>query len=399
LAAFERFSASPLPSSELEDWRYSRIDALDLDRYDLTVPATAGGEWSAPWLEAAAPAVVVTARNGRLVGVSGTDPAVTVTAPDVVAAVDDIAGEPDALAALNAAFSTPLVVEVAAGAVVRGPVVVVHHLSGERAASFPRTVVRVGRAAQVDIVEVSASDDIEGLIVPVTELDVADGANVGYVHLQELGLRVWQTGQQASHVGRDATFTSAAIALGGSYARLRTTSAVIGTGATTRLLAVYFGAADRMVDFRTTQDHRAPQTTSELLFKGAVANRSMAVYTGLIRVEKGARGTNAFQTNRNLVLNDGASAKSVPNLEIEDNDVRCSHASAVGPIAEDQRFYLESRGVRPDAADRLITLGFLDEVLERLPVPAVADHARRSLAATLAEAERIEAAVSSEESR
>ena len=127
-----------------------------------------------------------------------------------------------------------------------------------------------------------------------------------------------------------------------------------------------------MHDFRTVQHHQAPKTRSDLLYKGAVANSARSVYSGLIRVEKGARGTNAMQTNRNLVLHEGAHADSVPNLEIEDNDVRCSHASAVGPIAEDQRFYLESRGVPTEVADRLIALGFLDEVLEQLPFPALA---------------------------
>jgi Fe-S cluster assembly protein SufD len=146
-----------------------------------------------------------------------------------------------------------------------------------------------------------------------------------------------------------------------------------------------------MVDFRTTQEHRAPRATSELLFKGAVANHSQAVYSGLIRVEKGAAGTNAFQTNRNLVLHEGARADSVPNLEIEDNDVRCSHASAVGPISEDQRFYLAIRGVPPEAADRLITLGFLDEVLERMAPRAVVDHVRLQLVADLDAADRRQA--------
>ena len=106
----------------------------------------------------------------------------------------------------------------------------------------------------------------------------------------------------------------------------------------------------------------APDTTSDLLFKGAVGGRSRSVYTGLIRVEKEARGTNAFQTNRNLKLSDDAWAESVPNLEIENNDVRCSHASTVGPVDEEQRFYLESRGVPPEVADRLIVAGFFDEV-------------------------------------
>jgi Fe-S cluster assembly protein SufD len=121
-----------------------------------------------------------------------------------------------------------------------------------------------------------------------------------------------------------------------------------------------------------------------LLFKGAVEDHARSVYTGLIRVAKEAVGTNAFQTNRNLVLSEGASAESVPNLEIETNQVQCSHASAVGPIDEEQRFYLESRGVPTEVADRLIVLGFFGEVLERLPVPALSGRLRDAVADKLA---------------
>ena len=169
---------------------------------------------------------------------------------------------------------------------------------------------------------------------------------------------------------------------GGSYARVRTDSTLAGKGASSRLLAAYFGDGHQMHDFRTVQAHTGPKTVSDLLFKGAVANTSHSVYTGLIRIEKGAVGANAFQTNRNLVLDEGAHADSVPNLEIEESDVRCSHASAVGPIDEEQRFYLESRGVPPEVADRLITLGFLDEVLERTPVPSLLPWLRATLQAS-----------------
>jgi len=338
-------------------------------------------------------------QDGRLIGRRGDDPAVTVTAEPLGEAppagrppAPSIAGEPDALISLNAAFSQTVEVEVAAGARLGAPVVIVHHTGAAAAASFPRLVVRIGAQAEASVVEVATSADVDALVVPVTELDVGDGAHAGYVHVQQLGDRVWQTGLQTSRVGRDATFTSAAVALGGDYARLRTASSMVGAGGTARLLAVYLGSDRRMIDFRTVQDHRAPNATSELLFKGAVANQSRGVYTGLIRVEKGARGTNAFQTNRNLVLHEGAEAWSVPNLEIEDNDVRCSHASAVGPIAPDERFYLESRGVRPDTAERLITLGFLDEVVARLPVAGVAAPVRRALAATLDRADAAERA-------
>ena len=148
-------------------------------------------------------------------------------------------------------------------------------------------------------------------------------------------------------------------------------------------MAVYFGSGDGMHDFRTIQDHDAPQTTSDLLFKGAVKDTAKGVYSGVIKVRPKARGTNAFQTNRNLVLSEGAGAESVPTLEIETDDVRCSLASAVGPIDEEQRYYLESRGVPPEVAERLIVLGFFDEVLQRLPSPALAARLRGRLVTRL----------------
>ena len=138
-----------------------------------------------------------------------------------------------------------------------------------------------------------------------------------------------------------------------------------------------------MVDLRTFQTHDAPHSTSNLLFKGAVADTAHSVYTGLIRIGHEAAGTNAFQTNRNLKLSEHAWAESVPNLEIEHNDVRCSHASTVGPVDEDQRFYLESRGVPTPVAERLIVAGFFDEVLDAWPVPDAAGPVRDRLAVRL----------------
>ena len=138
---------------------------------------------------------------------------------------------------------------------------------------------------------------------------------------------------------------------------------MVGRGATGELDAVYFGEGDQTLDFRTFQDHVAPDCTSNLLFKGAVGGRPLGLH-GPDPGGQAGPGTNAFQTNRNIKLSDGAWAESVPNLVIENNDVRCSHASAVGPVDEEQRFYLESRGVPTDEAERLIVSGFFDEVLD-----------------------------------
>jgi Fe-S cluster assembly protein SufD len=329
--------------------------------------------------------------DGFLLGSSESTDGVSVgSAARLDQAPEDLVRAPDAFVLANRAFAPdPVVVSVPARST-PAPVVVVHWVSADGAAIFPSVRVVAGDDSEVTVVEVVAGPG-RSLVVPVTELDVGRAARVSYIHIQMLGDGAWQIGRQASRVDADAALTSAAVALGGDYARLRTDSALVGPGASSRLLALYFGTGTQMHDFRTVQDHRVPKTRSDLLYKGAVANMSRSVYSGLIRVEKGASGTNAFQTNRNLVLHEGAHADSVPNLEIEDNDVRCSHASAVGPVSEDERFYLESRGVPPEVTDRLITLGFLGEVLERLPVPALAPRLAEALAAKLAVAERIEA--------
>ena len=406
-AAADRFAGLARPTPAEEVWRYSRIDQLDLDRYG-PVPAptspTAPDDGTssgipaavAPLVEAlGARAAVVVTRNGRVTLLEAEPAAAKIV---LTSAADDtsdagrrldIADTPhDALTALHDAhLADAVVIEVPNGVALSEPIVIVHWVDADAAVIPVRTVVTVGEAAEATVVEIIAGTDVDSLVLPVTALVLGPAANLRYASVQQAGNRVWVVAHQGSTVDRDANLVSASVALGGGYARLRTDSALVGKGASTNLLAVYFGEGDQMHDFRTLQDHRAEKTTSELLFKGAVADTSHSVYTGLIRVENGAHGTKAFQTNRNLVLSEGARADSVPNLEIDENDVACSHASAVGPVDDEQRFYLESRGVPSGVADRLIVLGFLTEVLDRAPVPGL----RQPLAAALADRlERVE---------
>jgi Fe-S cluster assembly protein SufD len=306
-----------------------------------------------------------------------------------VGPMDELGGEPgsgDWFSLTTRAWAPdPVVVRVAPGQQA-GLVLVVHEVVSHDALVLPWVRVEVGEGSTVTVAEVVGGPG-RSLVVPLTEIEAGPGSEVSYLHIQGLGDQAWQVARQHSTVGSDARLVSAAVALGGDYARLRTESQLAGPGARGRLLALYFGSGTQMHDFRTLQAHLVPKTTSDLLYKGVVANQARSVYSGLIRVEKGARGTNAFQTNRNLVLHEGAHADSVPNLEIEDNDVRCSHASAVGPISEDERFYLESRGVPPVVAERLIALGFARQVLEELPVPVLAPLIGELMAAKLDEAE------------
>jgi len=282
----------------------------------------------------------------------------------------------DFFAALSSAFAPqPLVLVVPAGVTIVDPIVIVDWIAQEDGSpimTFPRLLVRAEADSEVRVVDWHGSDDVDAMAVPVVELDAARSARIRYVNVQDRGPRVWQVTSQVSRGDADASIVAAQAALGGDYARTRADCRLVGRGASGTLTAAYFGEREQMLDFRTFQDHAAPDTTSNLLFKGAVGGSSRSVYTGLIRVRKDARGTNAFQTNRNLKLSDHAWAESVPNLEIENNDVRCSHASTVGPVDEDQRFYLESRGVPTAVAERLIVAGFFAEVLEQLPVQQLA---------------------------
>lgn len=379
IAAAERFNAGSLPDPTEEIWRYSRISELDLDAYR---PAgdTGGRDWQAQ--PGTVPegtgerAALVVVHNGRPAHIE-VDPALAAKGLVVADAADlpdgaDLlgrAGVADAFTELNIAFLPgATAIRIPRGMVVDRPIVVVHHLDGDGIASFSRTIVSAGENSEATVVEHQASADVAAFSDPVVDLDVGDAARLRYLNVQDLGARVFQVGYQSSRVGRDAVLRSSVVALGGDYARVRTDSRIDGKGGTSYLTAVYFADGHRMHDFRTVQDHAAPSTTSDLLFKGAVSDQARSVYSGLIRVGKEARGTNAYQTNRNLVLSDGAGAESVPNLEIETNDVVCSHASAVGPIDDEQRYYLESRGIPPQVAERLIVLGFFAEVLDRLPV-------------------------------
>jgi Fe-S cluster assembly protein SufD len=398
-AAAERFGDLDLPTEAEEIWRYSRIGDLDLDRYAPAMYDSTTTDPVAPQMRPVIEAVgthaaLVIVNNGS-VAHSGANPELEergLTIGDLRErdGGDELWGDvassvTDAFTELNAAFAPGAVyVDIPAGMEIEDPIVVVHWIHGDGAAVFPHTVVRAGADSGATVVEYQMSEDVEALVDPVVELHVDRAARLRYLNVQDLGPRVWHIGYQASQVERDATLRSSTVALGGSYARTRTDSRIIGQGGTSYLTAVYFADGDRMHDFRTLQDHDAPSSTSDLLFKGAVQDTGRSVYSGLIRVRKDARGTNAFQTNRNLVLSEGAGAESVPNLEIETDDVRCSHASAVGPIDEEHRYYLESRGVPPDVAERLIVLGFFGEVLDQLPTPALVDTVRATVAERLA---------------
>ncbi len=357
-AAIERWTGASLPTSEEEVWRYSRIDELDLDRF---APAAA----------------VTTVTHGDL------GRARVLRGSDAAELLGDLPESGDALTWLHHALAAdPVVIDVPAGVTVREPILVHHEGPADGTASAVRLVVRAGADSEVQVIEVLDGGGA-GLFLPAAEVHLSSAARLGYVGAQLLDPAAWSIAAVDLSADAQATVTAGLVGFGGDYARVRTDCRLLGRGATGNLVAAYFGDGDQTLDYRTFQDHVAPDTTSNLLFKGAVSDRSRSVYTGLIRVGKDARGTNAFQTNRNIKLSEDAWAESVPNLMIENNDVHCSHASAVGPIDEEQRFYLESRGVPTVVAERLIVAGFFAEVLDQLPVPDLRDRLDAAVAAKL----------------
>jgi Fe-S cluster assembly protein SufD len=395
LASAARVEVEPLPTTDLEEWRYSRVDEIDLaSHHPADEPETAAlpAGLLADRDEIASRAATVLVRNGRVVAIDVDDELVAkgvrigrlAELPELVDGYGETVGEGEAFVAMSGAFAPdPLVVDVPRGVVVPTPIVVAQWIDDDGVAAFPRVLVRTGEASQATVVEWSGSDDVAALTVPVVELDLGRASRLSFVSVQQLGPRMTQIGRHASRVGQEATLSMAHAALGGDFARLRFDCRLEGRGATGDLAALYFGDGEHLHDLRTFQVHQAPDTTSDLLFKGAVDDASHAVYTGLIRITKDGRGSNATQSNRIVKLSPEAWAESVPNLEIEHNDVRCAHASAVGPIDPEQRFYLESRGVTPDAAERLVVKGFFAEVLERIPVPEVAARLERTVATKL----------------
>jgi Fe-S cluster assembly protein SufD len=385
------FAGAPLPTERDESFRYGLIDELDLSGFAGTLGDDAVGDdaLSAALLEAiGTAAVTIRTLDGAVV--STTFEATGCPNGLTLSTLADAEAPPDGYGALlaevgesftdlaEALTSDATVIEVAANGVIEGPIVIVHELTGSSvgAAVVPRTFVRLAHHAEATLIEFYVSPSGDRLCLPVTEMVLDEGAHLAYHAIQQLGAADWQLAYQLSRVARDAELRSFSAALGGSYARLFTRSELVGEGAESRLAATYLAKGTQVQDLRTFQEHAVARTTSDLVFKGAVRDHARSVYSGMIHMAKGARRAVAAQTNRNLVLSEGAHADSVPNLDIEENDVRCSHASAVGPIDAEQRFYLESRGVPTETANRLILLGFFDDLFDEVPSPGCAAYLR-----------------------
>ncbi|HZU61870.1 MAG TPA: Fe-S cluster assembly protein SufD, partial [Solirubrobacteraceae bacterium] len=267
----------------------------------------------------------------------------------------------------SARFQGGAFIYVPAGVTLQQPIVITATHTEPGTELDRRTLIVLEPGAEAEVWEqyLSASDDLEGVFNTVTELSVGDNARLRYVCGQSLSERTWIFGAQRAEVGRDGYLDWVALGFGSANGRVRMETRLSGEGAEARVTGAYASHGRQHIDFDTTQEHAAPNTTSDLAFRGVLQGRSSAVWKGNIIVDPGAQKTDAFQESRNLLLGKRAHADAIPGLEIQANDVRCTHAAAVAQVDPEQLFYLRSRGLREDVAKRLVIEGFLSALVER----------------------------------
>ena len=405
LAAWSLYESLPMPSLQTEEWR--RTDYTKIDWASAGVLSAAPGlGFEAIPAENRAP-LVGDEQGGLLAFVDGQivhyeiNPALSaqgVIFTDLATA----AREHEALvrpqlmtravlpgdgkfAALNAALWTHGVfVYVPRGVSAVLPVHSVFYNS-QPGLTLGHVLVVLEEGAQITFLNeyLSAPLTQQAAYVGVTELLVGDNANLRYVSLQDWGRSVYDFRHERARVSRDGQLDWIMGTMGGRLTKDFAEIELDGEGSWARMSGLFFSDTDQLIDHDTQQNHNAPNTTSDLLFKGALKHQSRSVWQGMIRVLPNAQKTDGFQANRNLLLSRQARADSIPGLEILANDVRCTHAATVGKLEEEPIFYLMSRGMSRSDAERLLVVGFFDPIMERIPFAGVRDRLAQHIEAKL----------------
>ena len=404
-ASWERAKRIPFPNSKEEHWRYTELALLKPEQYETrgieaaeSLPGRmpdeaqamlrAAGAPSAGQLlqgngvlyqetlsaEAARKGVVFTSIEHALVE---HDELLRSRLGSLVGADDFFAARSLALHRGGAFLYVPRGVELDA------PFQMLSSLSLGGMAFYPRNIVVVEEGARILFHDLYTSPQPlrPTFVAPVTEIYLGQGANMGWVTWQGCGGGVRYLARSKVHLSRNAVLNTLLVALGADFSRSWLEVLLAEEGAESVMLGLCFPQGRQEMEHWTVQDHQAPRTRSDLMYKGALAGESRSIYYGTIRVRPGARKTDAYQVNRNLLLSLGANAETNPQLEIANNDVRCTHGASVGPIDELQLFYLRSRGIPREEAERLIVLGFFNEVLERAQWSKLSDQLARAIRA------------------
>ena len=251
---------------------------------------------------------------------------------------------------------------------------------------MPHTLIVLEEGAELLFVDQFASPDEQGpgLANVVAELSLSQGSRLQYVELQRWGRSVYSFRSQRAAVGRDANLSTLSVVLGSRMTKSWIDSRLGEPGGNVAMRGIMFADGNQRFHHHTLQDHLAPNTTSDLLFKSALADHARSEYSGLIRVHPEAQKTDAYQANRNLSLSEHARADSMPKLEIAANDVRCTHGATVGPVDQEQLFYLMARGLPRQAAERMIVQGFFEPLVEKIPLEAIREQVRSAVDRKLA---------------
>jgi Fe-S cluster assembly protein SufD len=346
------------PTGREEIWRYTDVASINPEQFRLTSDEISDLRLDGP---SGAPGVIFT------------DLATAIAEhPDLVLPkIGQLIGSTDPFTALSlAAYQGGTFLYVPKGAEITAPFHALHKLRGEAAgaAVLPRTVVVIEDGAKVVFNDVYDSGDLDTptLAAPVVEMFIGDGADVGWVTYQDWGRGVRHVATVRAQLGRNALLNTLVVTLGGDFSRTWKECTMAGEGAQSYMYGLYYARADQLFEHWTMQDHVAPHCTSDLLYKGALDDVSQGLYYGTIHIRPKAFRSDAYQANRNLALSPTARAMPHPRLEIENNDVRCTHGATVGKVSEEHLFYLRSRGIAEEDARRLIVFGFFNQVLDKV---------------------------------
>jgi Fe-S cluster assembly protein SufD len=387
-ALLERYQALPLPDTSMEAWRFTDLAGFDPDAFTVPngqVRATVPWDSHSAMLEIDAAAVASVGEGGVEIG--AVPEGVTFEAlTDGAERLGSLVGSEDKFTAHNAAlWQHGLLVRVAKGVALEKPLYVRIASTSAGGSVFWRLLVVAEEGSRFSLVEeyVSSAADLAAYSNAAVELFVEQGAKLEYVSLQNYSSETWHFATHHARVERDAELDWVAGGFGSRRGKVRIQNDLAGPGATSRVTGAYFADGTQHLDYDTFQEHIAPNTTSDFAFKGALRDEASVVWRGMIRVEKDAQKTNAYQENRNLLLSDQAHADSIPGLEILANDVRCTHGATLSQVDRDQLFYAMARGLTRADAERLIVRGFFQDILDRIDLAPVREALAEALEARI----------------
>jgi Fe-S cluster assembly protein SufD len=379
----ERYRELPFPSTTDEHWRFTDLRGFDPESFTRN-GVVADRKPPETMLDLDVAGLVVVDEGG--VSVVRSPEGVTFEPFEDHERLGSLVGADEKFAAHNAAvWEHGLLVVVPRGVELEHPLSVRIVNSVENGALFFRLLVVAEPESRFTLVEeyASSSPELSGYTNAVSELFVEQHAKLEYVSIQSLSRQTWHFASHHARVERDAELDWIAGGFGSHKGKVWIQNDLTGPGATSRVTGAYFADGEQHLDYDTYQLHVAPNTTSDFAFKGALRDKATAVWRGMIRVEKDAQRTNAYQENRNLMLSPTTHAVPIPGLEILANDVRCTHGATVGQVDRDQLFYLMSRGLSRAEAERLIVRGFFTDVLDRIQLEPVREALAEALEARI----------------